>query len=194
MHEAGASRPDLAVTPGERLRAFATLLEAFRDDPVERWLYPDDAGYERHFPAFLEAFGGQAVEDGTARRLGDFDAVALWIAPGAEPDGEAIAAVLRATVPGEMHADVFATLARSSAAAAIPGDRPPVGSSDSRAGAAPRGLQGHRPPRSRRLTRRSARRVGQIARPPSIRSGYPPPCSARPATPPPALGGSAARW
>jgi GNAT superfamily N-acetyltransferase len=115
MLEAGASRPVLPVTPGERTRALATLVEAFRDDPVERWLYPGDEAYDRGFPAFLEAFGGRAIEDGTAWRLGDFDAVALWIAPGAEPDGEAILSVLRATVPAELHQDVFATLAEMDA-------------------------------------------------------------------------------
>ena len=38
------------------------------------------------------------------------------MAPGAEPDGEAIASVLRATVSRELHADVFATLAEMDAA------------------------------------------------------------------------------
>lgn len=114
--EAGGSRPVFAVTQGERSRAFATLVEAFRDDPVERWLYPDDEAYVLHFPAFLEAFGGRAIEGGTASQLGNFDAVALWMAPGAEPDGTAIESVLRATVPNALHPDVFATLAEMDAA------------------------------------------------------------------------------
>jgi GNAT superfamily N-acetyltransferase len=114
--EAGRSRPVFAIARGERSRALATLVEAFRDDPVERWLYPDDEGYERHFPAFLEAFGGRAIDSGTAWRLGDFDAVALWMAPGTEPDGSAIESVLRATVPRALHQDVFATLAEMDAA------------------------------------------------------------------------------
>jgi GNAT superfamily N-acetyltransferase len=114
--EAGGSRPVFAVTQGGRSRAFATLVEAFRDDPVERWLYPDDEGYERHFPAFIEALGGRAIDGGTAWRLGDFDAIALWMAPGAEPDGSAIESVLRATVPSALHLDVFATLAEMDAA------------------------------------------------------------------------------
>ena len=116
MDETGASRRVLAITPDGRSRALAMLTEAFRDDPVERWLYPDDEGFERHFPTFLEVFGGRAIEDGTAWRLGDFDAVAMWMAPGAIPDGEAIVSVLRATVSRELHADVFATLAEMDAA------------------------------------------------------------------------------
>jgi GNAT superfamily N-acetyltransferase len=116
MQESGASRPVLAITPGERPRALATLVDAFRGDPVERWLYPDDEAYGRHFPAFLEAFGGRAVDDGTAWRIGDFDAVAFWLAPGAEPDGEAIVSLLLATVARPLHADLLATLAEMDAA------------------------------------------------------------------------------
>src|SRR4051794_649008 len=37
-------------------------------------------------------------------------AVALWMPPGTEPDGERIVAVLRGTVPAEQHADTFAVL------------------------------------------------------------------------------------
>ena len=72
-----------AIAKSERDRAIRTLVSAFEDDPVERWLYPDDAEYQVHFPAFIAAFGGDAFRDQTVWRLGDFDAVALWFGPDA---------------------------------------------------------------------------------------------------------------
>jgi hypothetical protein len=78
------------VAKSERDPAIRVLVSAFENDPVERWLYPDDAMYREHFPAFIAAFGGDAFHDHTVWRLGDFDAVALWFAPGREPDGTAV--------------------------------------------------------------------------------------------------------
>ncbi len=102
---------DFAVVGvAEQGRAIRTLVSAFEDDPVERWLYPDDAQYRRHFPAFIAAFGGAALCDQTVWRLGDFDAVAFWFGPGKEPDGEAVVRVLVETTSDDLHADTFATL------------------------------------------------------------------------------------
>ena len=98
------------VAVSERDRAIRTLVSAFEDDPVERWLYPDDAKYREHFPAFIEAFGGDAFHDQTVWRLGDFDAVAFWFRPGREPDGDAVVRVLVETTAEDLHADTFATL------------------------------------------------------------------------------------
>ena len=102
---------DFAVVGvAEQDRAIRTLVSAFEDDPVERWLYPDQAQYRRHFPAFIAAFGGAAFRDQTVWRLGDFDAVAFWFGPGREPDGEAVVQVLVETTSDDLHADSFATL------------------------------------------------------------------------------------
>ena len=81
------------VAEAERDCAIGTLVSAFEDDPVERWLYPDEADYRRHFPAFIAAFGGDAFRDQTVWRLGDFAAVAFWFGPGREPDGDAVVRV-----------------------------------------------------------------------------------------------------
>jgi GNAT superfamily N-acetyltransferase len=104
------------VAEAERERAIATLVSAFRDDPVERWLYPGEAEYRRCFPAFVKAFGGDAFGDQTVWRLGDFDAVAFWFGPSREPDGEAIVQVLLETTTDDRHADSFATLEQMAAA------------------------------------------------------------------------------
>ena len=102
---------DFAVVGvAEQDRAIRTLVSAFEDDPVERWLYPDQAQYRRHFPSFIAAFGGAAFHDQTVWRLGDFDAVAFWFGPGRQPDGEAVVHVLVETTSDDLHADSFATL------------------------------------------------------------------------------------
>jgi GNAT superfamily N-acetyltransferase len=103
------------VRPGEQGRAISTLVSAFLNDPVERWLYPEEAQYLQYFPAFIAAFGGAAFEDQTVWRLGDFDAVAFWFGPGREPDGDAVVQVLVDTTSEHLHADSFATLEQMTA-------------------------------------------------------------------------------
>jgi GNAT superfamily N-acetyltransferase len=98
------------VPPSGHAKAVATIVSAFADDPVERWLWPGDDDYAAHFPAFVEAFAGPAFERRTAWMLGDFSAIALWLAPGAEPDGESIVTVLSETVAAARHEDTFAVL------------------------------------------------------------------------------------
>ena len=105
-----------AVAEDARDRAIHTLVSAFEDDPVERWLYPAAEAYAHHFPAFVAAFGGDAFRDGTVWRLGDFAAVAFWFRPGREPDGDAVVRVLVETVAEDRHADAFATLEQMAAA------------------------------------------------------------------------------
>jgi ribosomal protein S18 acetylase RimI-like enzyme len=95
------------VAESDAKRAFDTLVLAFAGDPVERWLYPEAHEYLRWFPAFLAAFGGRAFSEKTVWRLDDFSAVALWLPPGAEADGEAVAAVLTESVAPAKHDDVF---------------------------------------------------------------------------------------
>ena len=111
--EASSAAP---VRATEQAKAFSTLVSAFEHDPVERWMYPETRQYLAHFPAFLAAFGGKAFDAQTVWRLGEFDAVALWLPPGTEPDGEAITSVLTETVAPEQHRDLFAVLEQMDAA------------------------------------------------------------------------------
>jgi ribosomal protein S18 acetylase RimI-like enzyme len=105
-----------SVPKSEQALAYQTLVSAFTNDPVERWLYPGLPEYLTHFPQLLEAFGGRAFDEQTVRHLGDYSAVALWLPPGAEPDGDAIGAVLTETVSSDKHRDTFAVLERMDAA------------------------------------------------------------------------------
>jgi GNAT superfamily N-acetyltransferase len=95
------------VLDNDRERAIATIVSAFADDPVERWMFPDEDEYLEHFPRFVAAFGGAAFEHGTAWQLDDFAAVALWLPPGAQPDGAAIERVFAERVRPDKHPDLF---------------------------------------------------------------------------------------
>jgi ribosomal protein S18 acetylase RimI-like enzyme len=105
-----SSRPASTLDRGDEPQAIATIVSAFAADPVERWLYPIDEEYERHFPEFAAAFGGRAFEGGTAWALDGHSAVALWLAPDIEPDEDAVAAILAETVADEKHEELFAVL------------------------------------------------------------------------------------
>ncbi len=95
--------------------AYATLISAYRDDPVHRWLYPDDDTYRSTLPTLIEAVGGASFGMSTAWRLGD-SAVALWVPPGVQPDAERIGQVLLETVSVEKHPETFSTLEQTDAA------------------------------------------------------------------------------
>jgi GNAT superfamily N-acetyltransferase len=98
------------VPSDARATAIATVVSAFVDDPVERWLWPEAAEYAASFPAFVEAFAGPAFDRQSAWMLGEFAAVALWLAPGTEPDGDSIIAILSETVAAEKHEETFEVL------------------------------------------------------------------------------------
>jgi GNAT superfamily N-acetyltransferase len=104
------------VPKTEEARAYQTLVSAFADDPVERWLYPELPEYLTHFPEFLAAFGGRAFDKQTVWGLSECSAVALWLPPGEQPDGDAIGTVLRETVSSGKHGDTFAVLEQMDAA------------------------------------------------------------------------------
>jgi GNAT superfamily N-acetyltransferase len=97
-------------------RALDTLVSAFAQDPVERWLYPELPDYLTNFRPFLAAYGGAAFGAQTAWQLDDFAAVALWLPPGIEPNGDTVVSVLTETVAPAKHADLFAVMEQMDAA------------------------------------------------------------------------------
>src|ERR1035438_3440507 len=98
------------VGRNEQASVFATLVSAFTDDPVERWLYPEPQAYLAHFPEFLAAFGGRAFDGQSVWSLGEFSAVALWLPPGTAPDSDTIITVLTESVSPGKHGDMFSVL------------------------------------------------------------------------------------
>jgi ribosomal protein S18 acetylase RimI-like enzyme len=97
------------ATPAEMDQCVALVALAFSSDPAARWLYKDPHAYMEHFPRFVRAFGGAAFEHGTAHHV-EGCAAALWFPPGAQPDEEALVALIESSVPAGDHATVFAVL------------------------------------------------------------------------------------
>jgi ribosomal protein S18 acetylase RimI-like enzyme len=102
--------PFAPVRENEQQRAFDALVMAFTADPVIRWLYPEAQQYLTHFPEFLAVYGGKAFAEKTAWRLGTFSAVAMWLPPRVDVDGDAFVAMLTETVAPKLHDDVFAVV------------------------------------------------------------------------------------
>jgi ribosomal protein S18 acetylase RimI-like enzyme len=90
-------------------RAIATLLLGFSSDPLTRWFWPEAKDYLQSAPVF-DAFGGNAVEAGTAFVSAGFEGAALWLPPGIAPDEERVAEFLQKTVASEIVEDVFSVL------------------------------------------------------------------------------------
>jgi GNAT superfamily N-acetyltransferase len=59
------------------------------------------------FPRFARAFGGGAIDHGTAQYYEGFSGVAFWLSPGAAPDEESLTKVVENTVADERKAAMF---------------------------------------------------------------------------------------
>ena len=71
-----------------------------------RWAWPDQERYLTYWPRVADAFGGGAFDLGTAYGLEDCVAVALWLPPGAEPDGETVMTHMRESMGDQTFEDV----------------------------------------------------------------------------------------
>jgi ribosomal protein S18 acetylase RimI-like enzyme len=111
-----SDHPLSPIPAADAALAYATLVSAYSDDPVYRWLYPDDSSYPDSFPLLVAALADGTFETSTAWQCEGDRAVALWVPPGVRPDAERIGRVLVETVPAEKHPDVFATLEITDAA------------------------------------------------------------------------------
>jgi GNAT superfamily N-acetyltransferase len=97
--------PVTAVAQRDEAKAIATIALAFASDPMMRWSFTDPAVYWAVAHDFIRAFGSNAFAHGSADMAGDFAAVALWLPPGIEPDGEAMGRIIEAHIPPEKMED-----------------------------------------------------------------------------------------
>jgi ribosomal protein S18 acetylase RimI-like enzyme len=93
-----------ASGPVEQDAVIDTLTLAFSTDPAVRYMFPNPAGYLKAFPRLAAAMAGSALAAGTAWVDDGGAAAALWLAPGAEADREAIIALVGETVAPERQA------------------------------------------------------------------------------------------
>jgi hypothetical protein len=91
----------------EAERCFAVLTLAFAGDPAARSAWPDQQQYLDAFSRFARAFGGGAVDAGTAHYVEGFSGVALWLPPGTPPDEASLVRVIEDTVADERKDAMF---------------------------------------------------------------------------------------
>ncbi|MCX5204294.1 GNAT family N-acetyltransferase [Streptomyces sp. NBC_00237] len=73
--------------------------EAFQDDPVSKWIFPDVQHYRRVHPQMMGGFFDQVLKDGWVDVTEDLSAVAMWLpTPAGEPGPDDGPAQLRAAV------------------------------------------------------------------------------------------------
>jgi ribosomal protein S18 acetylase RimI-like enzyme len=88
----------IRASSADRSQVVDVITRAFAADPPSRWIYPDDNQYWRFFPRFVQAFGGGAIDAGTAEIAADGGAAALWLPPGGHPDEAALGTLLEESV------------------------------------------------------------------------------------------------
>jgi GNAT superfamily N-acetyltransferase len=91
----------------EAERCFAVLTLAFASDPAARWAWPDSQQYVDAFPRFARAFGGGAIDAGTAHYVEGFSGVALWLPSGTLPDEASLVRVIEDTTAEELQDAMF---------------------------------------------------------------------------------------
>lgn len=90
----------------ERDQVIKSLVAGFTTDPLARWFYPDAASYIQSAEAF-DAFGGASIDGDTTFVTENLEGVALWMAPGVEPDEERMIQIFEATIRPEVLEEVF---------------------------------------------------------------------------------------
>ncbi|MFZ4605651.1 MAG: GNAT family N-acetyltransferase [Caulobacter sp.] len=93
-----------ALGPVERDPLMDTLSLAFSTDPAVRYMFPTAATYLASFNRLASAMAGSALAAGTAWVADHGGAAALWLAPGAEADKDAIIALVGEAVAPERQA------------------------------------------------------------------------------------------
>ncbi|WP_052668443.1 GNAT family N-acetyltransferase [Nitriliruptor alkaliphilus] len=102
--------PSAAPSPTDLTQAFATLTVAFAADPVVRWFLPDLADHLLHYPALLDLTVTGVTPAGTVDASPDGSGAAIWHAPGATTDDEALGTLFADVVHADRQPDAFAFL------------------------------------------------------------------------------------
>ncbi|GAA5156683.1 hypothetical protein GCM10023321_32940 [Pseudonocardia eucalypti] len=87
------------ATPADHAAVAGILARAFHDDPVYRWVIPDDEARRRRLPGLMDTFLRQMLPDGYVELAGDPTGAptgaAFWTEPGrVEPEQSALVATL----------------------------------------------------------------------------------------------------
>ena len=91
----------------EESRIASLMTLAFANDPVMRYLYPDQLQFLAYFPEFVRLFGGRAFDRGSAHITEDGYGAALWLPPGEHPDEEALVELVKRSAALSAKTDLF---------------------------------------------------------------------------------------
>jgi ribosomal protein S18 acetylase RimI-like enzyme len=81
--------------------ALGCLTLAFAADPIFRYFWERPADYLQYAPPMMMAMGERGFEHASVFATDDFDAVAMWLPPGVEPNADALRAIPRAPTTPE---------------------------------------------------------------------------------------------
>ena len=101
------SAPVRPGTPQEADAIVGVITLAFSADPIARWSLPNPRAYLEVMPSVVRAFGERAFDSQSAYCVDGFRGAALWLAPGAEPDGERLAALFEEYAPADVVPDLM---------------------------------------------------------------------------------------
>lgn len=103
--------PEITIAkPQDRARLVQTAVLAFVTDPMARWIGDRAAAFLEATGDFFDAFGGRAFEQNTVWSANDGQAIAMWLPPGTEPDGERMVSVLQEFASAEKLEEMMTVL------------------------------------------------------------------------------------
>src|SRR5690242_8899669 len=82
-----------AAQKTEAQKVMDCMTLAFAADPSLRYWWRDPSEYLTWFPKFALAMGERGFDHGTVQATANFEAAAMWLPPGIEPDSARIAAL-----------------------------------------------------------------------------------------------------
>jgi ribosomal protein S18 acetylase RimI-like enzyme len=101
--------PIKTATASDEEHVIAVVVLALSADPLTRWVYPDPHQYLTHYPNAVRALAGKACEQGTSYYIDGYAGAPLWLAPGVQPDEDALIALIKRSV-SKVQEDVLVVL------------------------------------------------------------------------------------
>jgi len=86
----------------EKNKALSAMMLAFSGDPFFRWFAPDPDLYVQHGRDLMDAFGGNAFENGTAYASANYEGVSFWLPPGVKTNEALAGQAINKIVPSEL--------------------------------------------------------------------------------------------
>jgi ribosomal protein S18 acetylase RimI-like enzyme len=97
-----------AATKADEAAVVDVITIAFSTDPMVRWLWRDPHQYLVHMPALVRAFGGKAIDSGSAYYIDGYAAAALWLPPEVHAEKDELRSLVRNDIAEEQREELLA--------------------------------------------------------------------------------------